>query len=87
MSGELPSALMREGFTLIATIGAPFVIALLIVGLVVGLIQAATQINDPAVSFLPRLLTGILIAWVAGGWAVERMAKYLTLAMERLTHL
>ena len=51
MSTDLPSSLMREGFAVLASVGGPFVLALLVVGLLVGLLQAATQINDPAVGF------------------------------------
>ena len=81
---DLPSALMREGFAMLAIVGGPFVGALLLVGLVVGLLQAATQINDPAVGFLPRLMAAVLVAWFAGGWAVERMAQFVAGAMQRM---
>ena len=43
-----------------------------------------TQINDPAVGFLPRLVTSILVAWLVGGWAIERLAKYLVVAFQRM---
>jgi flagellar biosynthesis protein FliQ len=85
MSSELPSALLREGFAMLAMVGSPFMGALLAVGLVVGLLQAATQINDPAVGFLPRLMAALLVAWFAGGWAVERMAQFLAGAMQRMS--
>jgi flagellar biosynthetic protein FliQ len=85
MSLDLPTSLLREGFATLATVGGPFVGALLAVGLVVGLLQAATQINDPAVGFLPRLMAAVLVAWFAGGWAVERMAQYLAAALERMS--
>lgn len=85
MSLDLPSALLREGFAVLAMVGGPFMGALLVVGLVVGLLQAVTQINDPAVGFLPRLVTLILVAWFAGGWAVERMAQFVTGALQRMS--
>ena len=58
----------------------PVLGALLVVGLVVGVIQAATQINDPAVSFVPRMAGGLLVVLLAGNWIMERLAKYLVLA-------
>jgi flagellar biosynthesis protein FliQ len=85
MTMDLPSALLREGFAMLATVGGPFVGALLVVGLVVGLLQAATQINDPAVGFLPRVTTAVLVAWFAGGWAVEHMAQFLAGALQRMS--
>lgn len=80
----MPAALVREGFMLVATVGGPFMAALLIVGLVIGLLQAATQVNDPAVGFLPRLVACLLVAWLVGGWAMERLAKYVLVAFQRM---
>jgi flagellar biosynthesis protein FliQ len=85
MSMDLPSALLREGFAMLATVGGPFVGVLLMVGLVMGILQAATQINDPAVGFLPRLVAAVAVAWFAGGWAVERMAQFVASALERMS--
>ena len=46
--------------------------------------QAATQINDPAVGFLPRLAAGLMVVFLMGGWMVERLARYLVYALERI---
>ncbi|HEX7597386.1 MAG TPA: flagellar biosynthetic protein FliQ [Polyangia bacterium] len=85
MSSDLPSSLMREGFGVLAAVGGPFVIALLLVGLLVGLLQAATQINDPAVGFLPRLVTGLLMAYFTGPWVLERLSRYLAAAFRGMS--
>lgn len=85
MSMDLPSALLREGFAVLAMVGGPFMGALLVVGLVVGLLQAVTQINDSALGFLPRMVTLVLVCWFAGGWAVERLAQYLAAALQRMS--
>ena len=85
MSTDLPSSLMREGFGVLAAVGGPFVVALLVVGLLVGLLQAATQINDPAVGFLPRLITGLLVAYFTGHWVLERLAHYLVAAFQGMS--
>lgn len=84
MGNDLPIALLREGFTVLVSVGAPFLGALLVVGLIVGIIQAATQINDSAIGFLPKLATGIGISWMFGHWAMERMAQYLIIAFDRM---
>ena len=81
---ELPTALMREGFALIATVGGPYIGALMLVGLAVGVFQAATQINDPAVGFLPRLLAGVALAWVLGAWTLEHLAHFLGSSLQRM---
>jgi len=84
MSIEMPGALLREGLLVLASVGGPVLGALLAVGLVVGILQAATQINDPAVGFLPRGLAAIAVVWLAGGWIMERLAGFLGQALVRM---
>jgi flagellar biosynthesis protein FliQ len=82
---DLPSGLMREGFAVMLAVGGPFILGLVIVGLLVGLLQAATQINDPAVGFLPRLMTGLLLAYFTGHFALERLATYFAAALRGMS--
>jgi flagellar biosynthetic protein FliQ len=82
---DLPSGLMREGFGVMLAVGAPFVLGLLTVGLIVGLLQAATQINDSALGFLPRLITGLLVAYFTGHYAVERLSHYFAAALRSMS--
>jgi len=84
MTSELPAGLMREGFGVMIAVGGPFLLALLVVGLLVGLLQAATQINDPAVGFLPRLVTGLLVAYFSGHWVMERLSNYFAAALRSM---
>jgi flagellar biosynthetic protein FliQ len=85
MGGELPGHLMREGLGVLASVGGPVLGALLVMGLVMGILQSATQINDPAVGFLPRLIAGGLVVLFMGGWIMERLAKYFVYAMEHIS--
>ena len=82
---EMPGGLVREAFALLAITAGPFLISVLIVGLVIGVLQAATQINDPAVSFLPRALVGILVAWGYGPIAVDKLAAFFVSAVTRMS--
>jgi flagellar biosynthesis protein FliQ len=81
---ELPSALLREGMTLLAVVGAPMFATALLVGIVVGVLQAATQINDPASGFLPRAAAAVLVCWIAGPWMAERLSGFLASAIARM---
>jgi flagellar biosynthesis protein FliQ len=85
MSSTLPGHLLREGLSVLATVGGPVLGALLIMGLIVGILQSATQINDPAVGFLPRLVAGGPVVLFLGPWIVERLAKYFQFALERIS--
>jgi flagellar biosynthesis protein FliQ len=80
----MPGALLREGLLLLAAVGGPVLGTLLLVGLAVGILQAATQINDPAVGFLPRGLAAVAVVWLGGGWIMERLAGFLGQALVRM---
>jgi flagellar biosynthetic protein FliQ len=84
MTPDLPATLLREGLILLGTVGGPLFGAMLGVGLALGVLQAATQINDSAVSFLPRVGAGLLLCWFLGGWMMERFAQFLSSAMSRM---
>jgi len=77
MSHDLPGALVREAFLVLASVGGPVFGALLIAGLVMGVLQAATQVNDTAVGFLPRLGAAAAVMWMLGGWMMDRLSGFL----------
>ena len=76
MDSALPAALLHDGLRLIAEVGGPVIGVLLGVGLVMGVLQAATQINDPAVGFVPRLCVALGTCYFMGGWIMERLATF-----------
>jgi flagellar biosynthesis protein FliQ len=78
------AGLVREGFLLLTATGGPLVGVLLVAGLVVGVFQATTQINDPALGFVPRLLVALLGAFALGGWVLERFARFFASALGRM---
>jgi flagellar biosynthetic protein FliQ len=85
MDAELPSNIVREGFMVLASVGGPVLGVLLVIGLVIGILQSATQINDAAVGFLPRLAAGLVVVLAFGSWIMERLAKYWIFALERIS--
>jgi flagellar biosynthesis protein FliQ len=84
MSPELPGTLFRESLVVLGTVGAPLFLALLGVGLLVGILQAATQVNDPAVGALPRLIAAGAVAFMLGGWMMGRLATFFASSLERM---
>jgi len=82
--GDLPGGLTREAFLLLASTAGPIIGALLVIGLVVGVFQAATQINDPAVGFLPRFAAAILAVWLLGSWVMERYSGFFASSLQRM---
>jgi flagellar biosynthetic protein FliQ len=57
-------------------VGAPLLLAALGVGLVVSIFQAATQISEPTLSFIPKLIGIFVMLLVAGPWMLSVMIDY-----------
>ena len=68
MSPDGVSDIMREGLFLAMILVSVIIIPSLCVGLVVSVFQAATQINEQTLSFLPRLLVTMMILILLGPW-------------------
>ena len=58
-------------------LSGPVLIALLVVGLVIGLLQAATSVNESSVAFIPKLLVIALVLLVAGPVSLALFVDYL----------
>jgi flagellar biosynthetic protein FliQ len=85
MSFESLATLFREALMLLAVVGGPMMGVLFGVGLIVGILQSATQIQEPAVGALPRLATVVALTVFLGPWMAERLARFLAVAIERLS--
>jgi flagellar biosynthesis protein FliQ len=57
-------------------IAAPLLLIALIAGLVIGMLQAATQINEATLSFIPKLLLLVLTLFVAGPWILRVLIDF-----------
>jgi flagellar biosynthesis protein FliQ len=68
--------MFRDAMFLILTAVCVIILPSLVVGLVVSTFQAATQINEQTLSFLPRLLVTIMMVVVAGPWLVIKIVDY-----------
>ncbi|WP_426700474.1 flagellar biosynthesis protein FliQ [Rhodanobacter sp. Col0626] len=65
-------------------VAAPLLLTALAVGLLVGVIQAATQINEMTLSFIPKLIAMALVALIAGPWMLRLLVQYTTHLIESL---
>jgi len=82
MSPEVAVDIVREAILLIVTLVSLILVPGLIVGLMVSVFQAATQINEQTLSFLPRLLVTLLVVVEAGPYMMQRIMEFST----RLIH-
>jgi flagellar biosynthetic protein FliQ len=67
----------QEGLTVLLTVAAPLLLVVLVVGLLVSIFQAATQIHEATLSFVPKVLAAVAVVGVAGPWMVTTLVEYL----------
>jgi flagellar biosynthetic protein FliQ len=68
-------------------LAAPLLLVALVTGLIVGAFQAATQINEQTLSFIPKLLAMALAVVVAGPWMLRVMMSYTRELFENIPNL
>jgi flagellar biosynthetic protein FliQ len=76
MSIEMIVFLMRSGIQEVFTLVSPVLGAALIVGLIVAIFQATTSIQEATLTFLPKLLTILLVLALLGGWMFSSARIY-----------
>lgn len=77
MTPESVMTMGRHAMEVTLMIAAPMLLVALIIGLIVSIFQAATQINEATLSFIPKLV-GIFVALVvAGPWMLSVMLDYM----------
>jgi flagellar biosynthetic protein FliQ len=81
MSEGMVIDLWRGALTTILAVAAPFVLAALVVGLLTAIFQAATQLQESVISFVPKLLAIALVLTTCGPWVLERLVHYAEGAM------
>ena len=67
----------QQALTLMLMVSAPVLLAALVVGLVVSIFQAATQINEATLSFVPKVLAAVAVLAIAGPWMVTTLVDYI----------
>ncbi|MEM7281258.1 MAG: flagellar biosynthesis protein FliQ [Pseudomonadota bacterium] len=76
MTVEMVLGIGQQALIVTALISAPLLLSALGVGLLVGMLQAATQINEMTLSFIPKLLVLVVAIWVAGPWMLQVLLSF-----------
>ncbi len=76
MTPETVVTVGRHALELTVTLAAPLLLTALAVGLIVGIFQAATQINEMTLSFIPKLLAMAAVLAITGPWMLRQLVEY-----------
>jgi flagellar biosynthetic protein FliQ len=87
MSPETVMTIGSRALEITLLLAAPLLLVALVTGLIVGAFQAATQINEQTLSFIPKLLAMALAVVVAGPWMLKVLMSYTRELFESIPNL
>ena len=67
----------QQGLMVMLMVAAPVLLVVLVVGLVVSIFQAATQINEATLSFVPKVIAAVAVLGFAGPWMLSTLVEYI----------
>jgi len=76
MTPETIMDLAHHSLIVTGLIAAPMLLVSLVVGLVIGMLQAATQIHEATLSFIPKLLVLVLTLFAVGPWMIRMLLDF-----------
>ncbi len=68
--------IMREGIWVAIKLGGPMLVASMAIGVIVAIFQAATQIHEQSLSFIPKLILIVVFLLVGGNWMLNTMQEF-----------
>lgn len=78
MTPEATLTLLNNALWITVIVAAPLLISVLVIGVFVGMLQAATQINEMTLSFIPKLIVLFFTLLLAGPWMLNTLVNYVT---------
>lgn len=85
MTEELVMKLGQEALKTTAMVAAPMLGAALVVGLIVSIFQAITQINEATLTFVPKMIIIGIVLVLAGPWMIDVMSTYTVGLFENMS--
>ena len=66
----------RDGIGVAIRLGAPILLICMLIGVIVALLQAVTQIHEQSIGFVMKLVVVVMILSIGGGWMLEALQEY-----------
>jgi len=77
MNPQIVFTFGQQGLQVLLMVAAPMLLTILVVGLLVSIVQAATQIHESTLSFVPKIIAAVAVMAVAGPWMLTTLVEYL----------
>jgi flagellar biosynthetic protein FliQ len=84
MDAQQVFTLSQAGLMMLLTVAAPVLLTVLAVGLLVSVFQAATQIHEATLSFVPKIVAAVAVLAFAGPWMMTTLVEYLQRTLQSI---
>ncbi|HEY0855747.1 MAG TPA: flagellar biosynthesis protein FliQ [Albitalea sp.] len=74
----------QQGLYILLMVAAPMLFTVLAVGLIVSIFQAATQIHEATLSFVPKIIAAVAVLAIAGPWMLTTLVEYLQRTLQSI---
>ena len=87
MSPETALTQLAQGLYMVLLLAMPLLLAVLATGVVVGILQAATSINEPTVAFVAKVIALVAVVALMGNFLLGRLVSFTTELFQQIPHL
>ena len=70
------TTMLREGIWIVLKLGGPMLLLSMVVGILIAIFQAVTQIHEQSISFMLKLLVVVSVLLLGGGWMLETLQDF-----------
>lgn len=87
MTPEFVVDIARQAIETVLMVAGPMLIAALVIGLVISIFQAATQINEQTMTFIPKIVGVFVTMLIFAPWMLQKVSAFVLMIFERLPYL
>ncbi|GKS86716.1 flagellar biosynthesis protein FliQ [Acidovorax sp. SUPP1855] len=84
MTSQMVLTMGRDALTLLLVISMPVLGVVMVVGLLVSIFQAVTQINEATLAFVPKLIAAMVVFAIAGPWMITSLVDFIRRTIESI---
>ena len=74
----------QQGLYMLLMVSAPMLLTVLVIGLLVSIFQAATQIHEATLSFVPKVIAAVAVLAIAGPWMMTTLVEYIQRTLQSI---
>ncbi len=84
MDAQAVFTIGQQALLMLLTIALPILGTVLVVGVVISVLQAATQINEATLSFVPKIIAAVAVLALAGPWMITTLVEYIQRVLQAI---